>query len=174
LQPVFVSDKIEYRLHEYLRAIDLNVVLTEVGDQDKCAKTDMFMPPGQLEAKFARYAFILDNTRNLMNTCGMDYPKGRTYLNRLTFTGNKKNDRQLLEKLALSGMEYRYGKSDKAAAARVRHELKVIYELYFCVYFLITWDFIRYSNSQGYYHVGRGSGACSAVAYCLKITDVDP
>jgi DNA-directed DNA polymerase III PolC len=174
LQPVFVSDRIEYRLHEYLRAIDLNVVLTEVGDQDKCAKTDMFMPAGQLEAKFARYAFILDNTRNLMNTCGMDYPKGRTYLNRLTFTGSKKNDRQLLEKLALSGMEYRYGKSDKAAEARVRHELKVIYEMYFCVYFLITWDFIRYSNSQGYYHVGRGSGACSAIAYCLKITDVDP
>ena len=28
--------------------------------------------------------------------------------------------------------------------------------------------------SQGYYHVGRGSGANSIVAYCLKITDVDP
>ncbi|HAL83041.1 MAG TPA: DNA polymerase III subunit alpha, partial [Mucilaginibacter sp.] len=41
-------------------------------------------------------------------------------------------------------------------------------------YFLITWDIIRYSASQGYYHVGRGSGANSIVAYCLKITDVDP
>jgi DNA polymerase III alpha subunit len=28
LQPVFVADKIEYRLHEYLKGIDLNVVLT--------------------------------------------------------------------------------------------------------------------------------------------------
>ncbi|MCK5840222.1 MAG: hypothetical protein KAG99_10250, partial [Bacteroidales bacterium] len=27
---------------------------------------------------------------------------------------------------------------------------------------------------RGFYHVGRGSGANSVVAYCLKITDVDP
>ncbi|GAA4325995.1 DNA polymerase III subunit alpha [Mucilaginibacter gynuensis] len=174
LQPVFVADKIEYRLHEYLRGIDLNVVLTEVTESDKCSPTDMFLSPGQLEAKFSRYAFILDNTRNLMNTCVMDYPKGRINLNRRTFTGNKKNDRELLEKLALSGMEYRYGKANKEALRKVKHELKVIYELDFCAYFLITWDIIRYSGSQGYYHVGRGSGANSIVAYCLKITDVDP
>ena len=48
LQPVFVADKIEYRLHEYLRGIDLNVVLTEVTNADKCTATDMFLPPGHL------------------------------------------------------------------------------------------------------------------------------
>jgi DNA-directed DNA polymerase III PolC len=174
LQPVFVLDRIEYRLHEYLRGIDLNAVLTMVKPEDKCMPTDMFLAPGQLEAKFARYAFILDNTRNLMNRCVMDYPKGRINLNRKTFTGNKKNDKELLEKLAVSGMEYRYGKTNKEALKKVKHELKVIYELDFCAYFLITWDIIRYSSSQGYYHVGRGSGANSIVAYCLKITDVDP
>ncbi|MCO5951075.1 PHP domain-containing protein, partial [Mucilaginibacter flavidus] len=174
LQPVFISDRIEYRLHEYLRGIDLNAVLTMVKPEDKCMPTDMFLAPGQLEAKFSRYAFILDNTRNLMNRCIMDYPKGRINLNRKTFTGNKKNDKELLEKLALSGMEYRYGKTNKEALKKVKHELKVIYELDFCAYFLITWDIIRYSSSQGYYHVGRGSGANSIVAYCLKITDVDP
>lgn len=174
LQPVFVLDKVEYRLHEYLRSIDLNTVLTLVKPADKCAPTDMFLLPGQLEAKYAQYAFILDNTRNLMNTCVMDYPKGRVNLNRRTFTGNKENDRELLEKLAMSGLAYRYGKSHKEALKKVRHELKVIDELDFCAYFLITWDIIRYSSSQGYYHVGRGSGANSIVAYCLKITDVDP
>jgi DNA polymerase III alpha subunit len=157
-----------------LKGIDLNVVLTEVTAADKCAPTDKFLAPGQLEAKFSRYAFILDNTRNLMNGCVMNYPKGRVNLNRRNFTGNKKNDRELLEKLALSGMKYRYGKSNKEALKRVKNELKVIYELDFCAYFLITWDIIRYSSSQGYYHVGRGSGANSIVAYCLRITDVDP
>ncbi|TWR26767.1 DNA polymerase III subunit alpha [Mucilaginibacter achroorhodeus] len=174
LQPVFINDKIEYRLHEYLRGIDLNVVLTEVTEADKCQKTDRFFPAGELEARFSRYPFILDNTRNLMNSCVMDYPKGRVNLNRRTFTGYKKNDRELLEKLALAGMEYRYGRSNKQALTKIKHELKVIYELDFCAYFLITWDIIRYSGSQGYYHVGRGSGANSIVAYCLKITDVDP
>ncbi|WP_244139438.1 DNA polymerase III subunit alpha [Mucilaginibacter ginkgonis] len=174
LQPVFVLDKVEYRLHEYLRSIDLNSVLSLVKPEDKCLPTDMFLPPGQMEAKYSRYAFILDNTRELMGRCVMDYPRGRINLNRRTFTGNKKNDRELLEKLAVSGLEYRYGKNNKEAQRKVRHELKVIYELDFCAYFLITWDIIRYSTSQGYYHVGRGSGANSIVAYCLRITDVDP
>lgn len=174
LQPVFVADKIQYRLHEYLRGIDLNAVLTLVKPEDKCKPTDMFLKPGELEMRFSKYAFILDNTRNLMHRCEMNYPKGRTNLNRKTFTGNKKNDKELLEKLSMSGMEYRYGKSNKEALKKVKHELKVIYELDFCAYFLITWDIIRYSMSRGFYHVGRGSGANSIVAYCLRITDVDP
>lgn len=174
LQPVFVLDKVEYRLHEYLRGIDLNTVLTMVTCNDKCTPTDMFMPPGVLEAKYSRYAFILDNTRKLLDSCMMDYPKGRVNLNRQTFSGNKKDDRELLEKLAMKGLVYRYGKNNKQALTKVRHELKVIFELDFCAYFLITHDIIRYSMSQGYYHVGRGSGANSIVAYCLKITDVDP
>ncbi len=176
LQPVFVLDKISYRLHEYLRGIDLNTVLTKVDATDKCEATDMFLPPGDIEAKYARYAFILDNTRRLMDRCVMDYPKGRTNLNLRTFSssGSKKDDRELLEKLAMKGLVYRYGRNNKQALAKVKHELKVIEELDFCAYFLITYDIIRYSMSQGYYHVGRGSGANSIVAYCLKITDVDP
>jgi DNA-directed DNA polymerase III PolC len=174
LQPVFVADRIEYRLHEYLRGIDLNTLLTMVEPEDKCQRTDLFLSAGKLEASFSKYAFILDNTRNLMNSCVMDYPRGRINLNLLTFTGSRQGDKELLEKLSISGMDYRYGKANKEAHKKVRHELKVIYQMDFCAYFLVTWDMIRYSMSQDYYHVGRGSGANSIVAYCLKITNVDP
>lgn len=174
LQPVFISDKLSYRLHEYLRAIDLNTVLSKVANEDKCRPTDQFLAPGALEAKFSKYPFILDNTRNLMNACEMDYARGPIKLNRKTFTGNKQDDRSLLEKLAYEGMIYRYGKNNKQALKKVKMELKVIFDLDFCAYFLITWDIIRYSMGQGFYHVGRGSGANSTVAYCLRITDVDP
>src|SRR5690606_20563359 len=68
----------------------------------------------------------------------------------------------------------RYGAHNEQALAKIKTELKVIFELDFCAYFLITWDIIQYSISKGYYHVGRGSGANSTVAYCLRITDVDP
>jgi DNA polymerase III alpha subunit len=71
-------------------------------------------------------------------------------------------------------MKYRYGDSNKEALKRVTDELAIIDRLGFSAYFLITWDVIRYSMSRGYYHVGRGSGANSVVAYCLRITDVDP
>jgi DNA polymerase III alpha subunit len=80
----------------------------------------------------------------------------------------------LLRKLALDGLAYRYGKHHKEAHRRVAHELEIIDKLGFSSYFLITWDIIRYSMSRGFYHVGRGSGANSIVAYCLRITDVDP
>lgn len=174
LQPVVFSERLEYRLHEYLRGIDLNALLTVVAPADKCRETDQFLKPGELEEKFSKYSFILDNTRNLMNLCEMDYPEGKVKLNRKTFTGNKLDDMELLTKLAMEGMVYRYGKSNKKALKKVKDELKVIYDLDFCAYFLITWDIIRYSMGQGYYHVGRGSGANSTVAYCLRITDVDP
>jgi hypothetical protein len=69
----------------------------------------MFLPPGQMEMRYSKYAFILDNTRNLMNRC----PQGRVNLNIDTFTGTREGDRQLLEKLSLKGMIYRYGKNNK-------------------------------------------------------------
>lgn len=134
----------------------------------------MFLNPGELEVKFSKYPFILDNTRRLMDQCHMDFPDGKVKLNRKSFTGNQRDDRVLLEKLVLEGMVYRYGKTNKEAQRRLKYELKVIYDMNFCSYFLITWDIIRYSMSRGYYHVGRGSGANSLVAYCLRITDVDP
>ncbi|WP_316810869.1 DNA polymerase III subunit alpha [Pedobacter heparinus] len=174
LQPVFVADRIEYRLHEYLRGIDLNTLLTMVDKEDKCSNTDRFLPAGELEARFSKYAFILDNTRKLMDDCVMDYVQGKVRLNRKTFTGSREDDKVLLEKLALAGVVYRYGKHNKKALKKVKDELKVIWDLDFCAYFLITWDIIRYSMSKGYYHLGRGSGANSTVAFCLRITDVDP
>ena len=45
LQPVFVASKIGYRLHEYLRGIDLNTLITMVEMEDKCKETDVFLKP---------------------------------------------------------------------------------------------------------------------------------
>jgi len=42
-------------------------------------------------------------------------------------------------------------------------------------YFLIVWDFIRHAREKGIpVGPGRGSAAGSLVAYCMRITDVDP
>jgi DNA polymerase III subunit alpha len=45
----------------------------------------------------------------------------------------------------------------------------------FASYFLITWDLIRHArDSRIRVGPGRGSAAGCAVAYCLRITDLDP
>jgi DNA-directed DNA polymerase III PolC len=173
LQPVTVKNKLEHRLHKYLRAIDLSTVLGKLQDADCCDEEEIFTDEGELKQNFENYEFILDNTQQLLANCCMDdYTFGKK--NKKTFTGNVNDDLSLLTKLAIEGVTYRYGKNNKEAIARVKKELKVIAELDFCAYFLITWDVITYAMGKGYYHVGRGSGANSIVAYCLKITDVDP
>ncbi len=63
----------------------------------------------------------------------------------------------------------------RKAEERLRYELSVIERMGFSDYFLIVWDFIRYAHEQGIRTgPGRGSSAGSLVAYCLRITDVDP
>ncbi|MCL4147236.1 UNVERIFIED_CONTAM: hypothetical protein GTU68_004381, partial [Idotea baltica] len=91
-----------------------------------------------------------------------------------SYHGDSYSDQVLLEQLANEGLERRYGLNNKAAKARLDRELDVICNQNFNAYFLITWDFIRYGQHRGFFHVGRGSGANSLAAYCLGITDVDP
>jgi error-prone DNA polymerase len=172
LQPVSVSNRLEHRLHTYLRGIDLNTLLSKIGDYDRCHEDEILLSPEKIKERYSSYPFIIQNTEKLMNDCSSTFEKGSK--NRKTFTGYAKDDKDLLEKLAMEGMEYRYGRSNKEALKRIKKELQVIDELHFSAYFLITWDIIRYSMARGYYHIGRGSGANSIVSYCLRITDVDP
>ena len=54
-------------------------------------------------------------------------------------------------------------------------ELEVIDRMGFNAYFLIVWDFVAWAKRNGIsVGPGRGSAAGSIVAYCLRITDVDP
>ncbi|MET3113760.1 DNA-directed DNA polymerase III PolC [Pedobacter sp. CG_S7] len=171
--PVTVNNALEYRLHQYLRAIDLNTVLTKVSDEDQCVLQEQFMPPRELKRLYANYPFIVANTEKLMANCCMDYV-AKAKRNKQSYTGTWAEDKALLHKLAWQGMASRYGAGNEAAIARINKELDVVEALNFFAYFLITWDIIQYSQSKGYYHVGRGSGANSIIAFCLRITDVDP
>jgi DNA polymerase-3 subunit alpha len=56
----------------------------------------------------------------------------------------------------------------------VLKERNIINGMSYNSYFLINYDVIRYAQSRRFYYIGRGSGANSIVAYCLRITDVDP
>ena len=58
--------------------------------------------------------------------------------------------------------------------AQVEHELALIAELKYEMYFLTVHDIVRFARSQGILCQGRGSAANSAVCYCLGVTEVDP
>ncbi|AVK48774.1 DNA-directed DNA polymerase [Clostridium beijerinckii] len=58
---------------------------------------------------------------------------------------------------------------------RLEYELQVIKQMGYIDYFLIVWDFVRFSYESGIpTGPGRGSAAGSIVAYTLGITKIDP
>jgi error-prone DNA polymerase len=170
--PVSVDSPSDYDFHRHLRAIGTNNLLDKLNPRELAHPAECLLPPGEGRKSYLLYPELLQNADALLSRCSysLDFsiPK-----NKRTFTGSRYDDYRLLEKLAMDGMDYRYGK-DPRAKQRLIHELKVIHELGFSAYFLITWDIIRYSMSRGIHHVGRGSGGNSIVAYCLRITDIDP
>ena len=78
--------------------------------------------------------------------------------------------------LTYRGAEERYGETlDEVQSERIEFELKTICSMGFPDYFLIVQDFIAAARREGIsVGPGRGSAAGSAVAYCLKITNIDP
>ncbi|WP_299568470.1 DNA polymerase III subunit alpha [uncultured Pedobacter sp.] len=173
LQPVTVRSKKEFNLHKILRAVDTNIILSRLTREDYCSPTERLMEERELKQHYERYPQLIKTTMKLIDQCNFSYefgiPRNKKY-----YTNNQKSDMRLLTTLTEQGLQRRYGQANSRARERAMKELKVIDELHFSGYFLITWDIVRYSNSMGFMHVGRGSGANSIVAYCLGITDVCP
>jgi DNA polymerase-3 subunit alpha len=166
-------DKKGFSMHRLLRAIDKNVLLSKLPLTAQAKEYERWYRSNELADFCADFPELLEEAERILETCSFSF-EFHVSKNRKLFGSSQEDDRDLLRKLALEGMNYRYPRSDKQAKERVLKELKVIHELQFDAYFLITWDIIRYARSRGYFHVGRGSGANSIVAYCLGITDVDP
>jgi error-prone DNA polymerase len=173
LQSVSFETKQDYNLHKILRAVELNILGTKLKEGDYGSPNDNFISKDQLRENFKDYPLLLRKTLNLLEQCSFDFDF-RVLRNKQCFTANKANDLVLLSKLAYEGLERRYPTNQIEAKKRVEKELKVIADLGFAGYFLITWDIIQFSNSQGFIHIGRGSGANSIVSYCLGITDICP
>lgn len=171
--PLTFENREGFLLHMNLRAIDHNTIITKLEPAMLASPEEFLLSDAEATQCFGDFPELIANTRRLAESCGIDMDV-KKIKNRKTFTGSASDDRILLEKLAYDGLGLRYGKKNKEAVRRVTHELEIIHTLGFSAYFLITWDIIRYSMSRGFYHVGRGSGANSIVAYCLHITDVDP
>ncbi len=163
----------EFELHKHLRAVDHNTLLTMINESQTARKDEVLVSYDRLKTLYKDYPTLIVNSEKIIDLCSFKFDF-KVSKNKQVFSGNQYNDKLLLEKLAFDGMLYRYGKGNKEAVQRIKKELKVINELAFCAYFLITWDILQYTMSKEIYHIGRGSGGNSIVAYCLKITDIDP
>ncbi|WP_345741868.1 DNA polymerase III subunit alpha [Saccharicrinis aurantiacus] len=167
-------NKRDYNIHRLMRAIHNNTLLSKLSKEKQADESDAYLSREELMRIYKSYPKLIINTQRMLDKCSLEF-EFKSNKNKQVFSTSADADYELLKREAHKGLQYRYGDvvSDEVLA-RLEKELKVIKELNFCAYFLINWDLVQYAISKGYYHVGRGSGANSLVAYLLQITNVDP
>ncbi len=165
--------KADHNTHRLLRAMHNNTLHTKLTAHDIAPSDERFMSQEEMTRAFADAPELLLRTQALLDQCEVDFAFDKSK-NRRNWSGSAGEDRRLLHELAEQGLRYRYPKPTQVERQRMEHELRTIEGKDFVSYFLINWDLVRFAKAQGFFHVGRGSGANSLVAYCLGITDVDP
>ncbi|MFN3988911.1 MAG: DNA polymerase III subunit alpha [Erythrobacter sp.] len=133
-----------------------------------------------MEELFADLPEATANTLVIAQRCAFAPPYRKPILPSLA--GDLEGEARMLAEDARKGLEARlapYGaisaEQRQAYVDRLEYEIDVIVKMGFPGYFLIVADFIKWAKEQGIpVGPGRGSGAGSAVAWALTITDLDP
>lgn len=146
-----------------------------------------FRSADEMWQTFGEEPDLLHRTLEISEKCDVVFPKSidqvplypvpdshtiESYFEKVSWDGFEDRLRDIWQSLQSSGSlrqpvsKYR---------ERLTHEIETIKRMGYTGYFLIVWDFIRYARDKGIpVGPGRGSAAGSLVAYCMKITDIDP
>ncbi len=176
LQPITFRHQQDFNIHRLLRAIGLNTLLSKLADTAVADKNDRPVKPEDLRQAFAGFPQLIENTRQILAGCHIDFTFGDQgqHNNQQTYTGSEAGDYEKVKQLCYAAVKQRYPNPGEEIYARIEKELAIIRQKGFLAYFLINWDILAYARTKGYFYIGRGSGANSIVAYLLRITDVDP
>ena len=163
--------------HEALLAIQTRDVLSNP-NRFKFDTQEFFIKSAdEMLAALPDYPDSIPATMEVAERCsGLDLPLGDIKLPVFPVPTGESDD-VYLERLCHEGLDRRYGDGTWPAEAddRLRFELDTIKEMGFSSYFLIVWDYIKWSRDNGVaVGPGRGSAAGSLVAFSLRITDLDP
>lgn len=175
-QPVTFRNKKDFNAHRLLRSIDNNILLSKLQKTEEGSPSERMLPMDELLNCYTNFPHIIENTEVLLADCHIDFSFGKSRIsqNQQIFEESKEKDFELLLELCKIGLPIRYSNPNETVKARLKRELDTIKKLDFVSYFLINHDIVSHAKSKGYFHVGRGSGANSIVAYIIGITDVDP
>lgn len=172
LLPVSFRHKRDFNVHRLLRTVAKNTVVSMLPPEELASPDECFRSEEEVRRIYRDFPLLVDNAVHLLDQCGIAFDNSDK--TRRAFSADEAEDREALHRDTLEGLRYRYPNARPAVMDRMRYELKVIEEMGFISYFRINQDIVNYARSRGFFHVGRGSGANSLVAYCLRITDVDP
>lgn len=177
-------NKEEAHAHEVLLCIQTGKTIND--PKHFCLPTDefYFKSPEVMKRSFSYCPEAIATTVEIAERCNVeldfsDYhfprfpvPEGETLESMFTTacrTGLKKRF-HAMQKAGTFNQDV-----EKAYKERLENEMDVINTMGFPGYFLIVADFINWAQDRGIpVGPGRGSGAGSLAAYCMRITNIDP
>ena len=130
--------------------------------------------PEEMAQLFPYALQALENTQKIADRCNVEIEFGVTKLPKYDVPDDY-TSWEYLNKLCWDGFAKRYPEDDGHLRDQLTYELSIIQKMGYVDYFLIVWDFIKYSRDHGIaVGPGRGSAAGSLVSYTLGITNIDP
>src|ERR671911_2633185 len=179
--PVVATNDAHYLRKDDAEAHDVLLAIGTASDLDDpkrfrfTGQESYVKSEAEMRALFPDHAETLANTARVAELCEFDFEK-RYFLPEFPLPAEYRTDEELLNHLARTGAERRYGSPlSPEVETRLAYELGVINRAGYAGYFLIVQDFIAAARDRGIpVGPGRGSAAGSLVAYALGITDVCP
>ncbi|TFI59264.1 DNA polymerase III subunit alpha [Sphingomonas parva] len=149
-------------------------------DRQKSSPEAWLKPAAEMRRLFEDLPEAIENTAVVARRCAFGAPKRKPILP--SIAGDLEGEAKQLREDAYAGLEARLAPYEGLSAEerqayfdRLDYEIDIIVRMGFPGYFLIVADFIKWAKEQDIpVGPGRGSGAGSAVAWALTITDLDP
>ncbi|MBR5500301.1 MAG: DNA polymerase III subunit alpha, partial [Clostridia bacterium] len=178
--PLVATNDVHFVRPEDARSQDILVCVQtgkKFADTDRLkfnTETVFLRDPEDMAKTFAACPEAIANTVKIADACNVELEFGRAVLPDFGIPEGY-NAETYLRKLCFDGARVRYGDTlPEEVTQRLEYELSVISGMGYAKYYLIVWDFIKFAKDSGItVGPGRGSGAGSLVAYCLKITNID-
>jgi DNA polymerase III subunit alpha len=162
--------------HDALLCVQTGSLMSDA-DRFKFHGDDHYLKTaGEMRDLFRELPQACDNTLWIAERADVEIEFGKPLLPDFPLPEGFEDAAAYLHHLTFEGAKQRWGDPlPDAVVERLAYELQVIGDMGFSSYFLITWDLIRHARDSGIrVGPGRGSAAGCAVAYCLRITDLDP
>jgi DNA polymerase-3 subunit alpha len=175
-------NRTDAQAHDVLMAIQTGKSLKDEKRLKHVVDSYYMKSPTEMDAAFKDVPEAIENTERIAKMCDVKLKLDQTFLPKYKVPDGETLD-TYIGKLVDQGLERRFREfSDRGISfdpdqyrERCKTELAVIVKMGFSGYFLIVWDFINWAKEHGIpVGPGRGSGAGSAVAWALRITDIDP
>ena len=170
--------------HEVLLCIQTGRTVNDAGRFKFATDELYFKSPAEMLERFKKFPGAAAETVKIAERCNLELEFGQHHFPNFPVPDSDTLD-SYFERLASDGLKERLAslrekgeltpELEKSYRERLDMEIDVIKAMEFPGYFLIVADFINWAKNQKIpVGPGRGSGAGSLVAYCLRITEIDP